>query len=166
MPSIAKIGRQTTIRGLAKSLFGNEAATPEALNRAEATLLAANPSLGGDQGFHSGRVVIVPDLQGGRAAQIDNAGALESLDDALTQIGKAAAAALASEPREAATEAEKLRTQETTAAVRERYPDLLDDLPVIARTIEQRGSTADARYRAVEAAAAQARKDLARLAAK
>jgi hypothetical protein len=168
MPEIARLGRQTTIRELARRLFpGQDDA--DGLRRAEEALVAANPALGDRVGFRPGAPVIVPDL-GGRAARrsagretAEPEAVLAALARSVEALDEAAADALAGEQRDAEAAAAVLRGPEAHGAMRRRHPDLVDQLPALADLLEERAKGADARMTALRSVIGEAARDLAML---
>lgn len=62
--SVVTIGRQRTVNGLAKTVFGLENASAATVRNAARLLVSANPHLSTDEGLKPGATVIVPnDLQ-------------------------------------------------------------------------------------------------------
>jgi hypothetical protein len=63
--SIVTLGRERSVATLAKRAYRlDEKASPQLLERAQAALLAANPSLSAAGGFKAGKHVLVPEISG------------------------------------------------------------------------------------------------------
>jgi len=168
MVGITRIGRQTTISALARSLFP-DLEDGESLRRAEEALVGANPQLRTRAGFRPEAPVIVPTLSAakpGRAGSretADAAAALGEMARGLDALGRAAQAAFAQEQKAAKEATKTLGSAEARDAMRKRYPDLADDLPVLAGLLAERAKVAAARSAVVDAAIGRAQRDLAAL---
>lgn len=153
--SLSSIGRQRTIAGLAKAVFGVKG-DPELQKRGEEALLRANPGLAGEGGLKAGTPIIVPDLRDPRtispsgetappAEPTGTAGA------AAAEIADLASARLDTALKEAGVNAKLLKTKAVADAIAAARPDLKDKLPAIAAEAEQevkRAEEAAAKLRA------------------
>lgn len=152
--SLSTIGRQRTIAGLAKAVFGVKD-DPELQKRGEEALLRANPGLAGEGGLKAGTPIIVPDLRDRRtispsgetappAEPIGTAGAA-------AEIADLAGARLDAALKEAGVNAKLLKTKAVADAIAAARPDLKDKLPAIAAEVDQevkRAEEAAAKLRA------------------
>ena len=137
---LATIGRQRTVAGLAKSIFGlkNE---PELQARAEAALIRANPQLAEDGRLTAGATIVVPDVPGLRPGDDVRRAALrpspvDGLDpERLDRLAKVVAKLpeIAVKGGEAARA--ELKARDFLAVLAKAHPDLRQQLPEIANAV-------------------------------
>jgi len=152
--SLSSIGRQRTIAGLAKAVFGVKG-DPELQKRGEEALLRANPGLAGEGGLKAGTPIIVPDLRDPRTISPSGETAPPAeptgTAGAAAEIADLAGARLDAALKEAGVNAKLLKTKAVADAIAAARPDLKDKLPAIAAEVDQevkRAEEAAAKLRA------------------
>ncbi len=84
--TIAKIGREKTLKTLTRNIFVIDAQTdPAKIRNAEAALLRANPQLSKREGFTNGATVAIPGNVGLRLKERDKLDTNETAPDALDE---------------------------------------------------------------------------------
>ncbi|WP_380874655.1 hypothetical protein ACFB49_00430 [Sphingomonas sp. DBB INV C78] len=142
---IATIGRQRTVTGIAKAVF--DVKGPEALARAEAALIRANPQLADEGGIRPGGRIIVPPVRELRPAAPEAAETADAKADdqpilVLARERAQAMEKLAGEPLEQVIASAKeglkqLRSQQTVDAILKQRPDLRENLEEIQKGAQE-----------------------------
>ena len=165
--SVVKIGRQRTVSGLAKAVFGLEDASAATVRNAARLLVSANPHLAKDDGLKEGESVIVPDdphlapdLSDRNMIPVGRERIGEVAISRISRLSAALSAGSKDADRARERERELLGDEELLKAFVESQPALAHEIDRIRKNVSIRGKAVDEERDAVRKTLQRMRKTI------